>query len=143
MNLFWFDDDEAVNKVRIDSPNKELLLSMAYLQLNDIQTCFILCMTILNPNLLGKPRLQILMPSSTPLQVNWCITSAESSNPGVLWLFGTMHRMKWGSVWFRVVRRASSWALKAEDTVLKVFGPASLPFFFSFPLLGSSSGWPG
>ena len=30
------------------------------------------------------------------------------------------------------VSRASSWALKAEETVLKVFGPASLPFFFSF-----------
>ena len=28
--------------------------------------------------------------------------------------------------------RVSSWALKAEETVLKVFGPASLPFFFSF-----------
>ena len=30
------------------------------------------------------------------------------------------------------VSRASSWALKAEETVLKVFGPASFPFFFSF-----------
>ena len=30
VNLFWFDDDEAVNKVRIDSPEKE------FLSLNDI-----------------------------------------------------------------------------------------------------------
>ena len=30
------------------------------------------------------------------------------------------------------VSKASSWALKAEETVLKVFGPASFPFFFSF-----------
>ena len=39
--------------------------------------------------------------------------------------------------------RASSCARNAEETVLKVFGPASFPFFFSFPLFGSSSGWPG
>ena len=68
--------------------------------------------------------------------------------------------MKWGSVWFKVVNlgrkksekyfrqdfqthRASSCARNAEETVLKVFGPASFPFFFSFPLFGSSSGWPG
>ena len=71
------------------------------------------------------------MPSRTPLQVSWCITSAESSRRGVLWLLGTMHRMKWGSVEFKVVKRESSCDLKAEETVLKTFGPASLPFFFS------------
>ena len=80
------------------------------------------------------------MPSSTPLQVSWCITRAESRSKGVLWLFGTIHRMKWGSVELRVVSKASSWALNAEETVLKTFGPASFPFFFSFT---TSSGWPG
>ena len=34
VNLFWFDDDEAVNKVRIDSPEKELL------SVNDIFAMF-------------------------------------------------------------------------------------------------------
>ena len=82
-------------------------------------------------HLLGKPRRQIRIPSSTPLQVSWCITRAESSRRGVLWLLGTMHRMKWGSVEFKVVKRESSCDLKAEETVLKTFGPASLPFFFS------------
>merc|ERR1719180_323367 len=88
--------------------------------------------------LLGKPRRQILMPSNTPLQVSWGITRAESSSKGVLWLLGTMHRMKWGSVELRVFSKDSSWDLKAEDTVLKTLGPASFPFFFSFE---TSSGW--
>ena len=28
VNVFWLDDDEAVNKVRVDSPDKELLLNI-------------------------------------------------------------------------------------------------------------------
>merc|ERR1719430_2744811 len=93
--------------------------------------------------LLGKPLLQILIPSSTPLQVSWCITKAESNKRGVLKLLGTMQRMKWGSVLFRVVSKESNWFLKADETVLKTLGPASFPFFLSLPFDESSSGWPG
>ena len=43
-----------------------------------------------------------------------------------------------GSVAFRVDSRASSWDLKADETVLKVFS------FFPLPSLAcTSSGWPG
>merc|ERR1719180_200715 len=91
--------------------------------------------------LLGKPRRQILMPSNTPLQVSWRITRAESSSRGVLWLLGTMHRMKWGSVELRVLSKDSSCDLKAEETVLKTLGPASFPFFFSFETSSGCPGW--
>ncbi|TNN51335.1 hypothetical protein EYF80_038433 [Liparis tanakae] len=42
--------------------------------------------------LLGKPFLQILMPSSTPLQRSWCITRGFSMAPGVLVSLGMMQR---------------------------------------------------
>ncbi|KAG7235767.1 hypothetical protein INR49_002269 [Caranx melampygus] len=44
--------------------------------------------------LLGKPFLQILMPSSTPLQRSWCITRGFSMAPGVLVSLGMMQRTK-------------------------------------------------
>ena len=66
-------------------------------------------------HLFGNPRMQILMPSSTPLQVSWCMMSGHSTcypngqcrqrssscvtvtSPGFLWVFGTRQRTKWGS----------------------------------------------
>merc|ERR1719319_1098927 len=47
--------------------------------------------------LLGKPRMQILIPSSTPLQVSWCMIRGGSTSPGFLWVLGTRQRTKWGS----------------------------------------------
>ena len=52
--------------------------------------------------LLGNPRMQILIPSSTPLQVSWCMMSGGSTSPGFLWVFGTRQRTKWGSQLCRV-----------------------------------------
>lgn len=52
--------------------------------------------------LLGKPLRQIRIPSSTPLQVSWCITREESMSPGVFTSLGMMQRIKWGWVAFSV-----------------------------------------
>ena len=46
--------------------------------------------------------MQILIPSSTPLQVSWCMMSGGSTSPGFLWVFGTRQRTKWGSQLCRV-----------------------------------------
>ena len=43
--------------------------------------------------------------------------------PGILFPFGTMHRIKWGSVAFKVVIRASNWCL------LKVIYFQKISFF--------------
>ena len=48
----------------------------------------------------------------------WCITRAESSKPGVLWLLGTIQRMKWGSVWFKVVNLERK---KVRNIFAKIF----------------------
>ena len=48
----------------------------------------------------------------------WCITRAESSKPGVLWLLGTIQRMKWGSVWFKVVNLGRK---KVRNIFAKIF----------------------
>ena len=44
-------------------------------------------------HLFGKPRMQILIPSSTPLQVSWCMMRGGSTPPGCLCVLGTMHLM--------------------------------------------------
>ena len=38
--------------------------------------------------------MQILIPSSTPLQVSWCMMSGGSTSPGFLWVLGTRQRTK-------------------------------------------------
>ena len=60
--------------------------------------------------LFGNPFLQILMPSSTPLQVSWCMTRKGSTRPGFLMLLGTMQRMKEGSVVISMLIRLFSWS---------------------------------
>lgn len=82
---------------------------------------------------LGKPLRQILIPSSTPLQVSWCITRARVKKARcVFTLLGTMQRIiEWGSVVLRVVKAvpADFWA---DETVLKLSSFPFLPFSFLF-----------
>lgn len=92
--------------------------------------------------LLGNPLRQIRMPSSTPLQVSWCITRCESMTPGCFNSLGMIQRTKWGWVALNVVIRLFNCSLYDEDTVEKP------PPFLPRPPLPpppppASPDWPG
>ena len=80
------------------NPLVSLHLYMGSLALYKIFMCTDLGLKAGYSSLLGNPLLQILMPSSTPLQVSWCMTSPASIQPDFLISLGMMQRTKWGWV---------------------------------------------
>ena len=69
------------------------------------------------------------------------LTRKGSTTPVFLWLFGTMQRMKEGSVDISMLIKLFSWSRKSEHTVLKL---AILALVFDFTTtLFLSLLWPG
>ena len=68
---------------------------------NETHSYHYLCLNSPYGILLGKPFLQIRMPSSTPLHWSWFITKAASTSPGVLFSLGMIQRTKWGWVLYK------------------------------------------
>ena len=60
-----------------------------------------LCLNSAYNILLGKPFLQIRMPSSTPLHWSWFNTKSASICPGSLFSLGMIQRTKWGWVLYK------------------------------------------
>lgn len=69
---------------------------------------------------LGKPCLQIRIPSRTPLHRSWSRTSGASILPARFSWFGMMHRTKLGFVFLSVTMSFASCSLYSCDTVLNM-----------------------
>ena len=85
------------------------------------------CLNSSNGILLGKPFLQIRIPSSTPLHLSWCRMRFASASPGFFISFGIIQRTKWGVVEYSIVISLFNCSLCLLLTVWKL--PPFLPPF--------------